>query len=168
MVQLLPTTKLESIGIPFLAQLLEERFGLLYWRGGQPARKLPDTLQELAKDLRIKEEEVRIRLERLRQETQKATIEAKDFPACIEDDETILLDVRPKSLGEETYSFEKPSFKRAIRLESHFFLDLMPILKKAPRVIVLSEKGGRGMSGALYLRSLGVSAFALKGGAQNL
>ena len=150
------STRLDSLKIPFLPRLLEERFGLLYWRSGQPTRELPLTVGDLAHDLKIDSKEIGIRLKNLSNETRDIFIDKALFFQLEECASTKILDVSPHGATSPKIS------KKSIQLGDVHFAALLPELKKAEKVMTTSSDEGRSVSAALYLRSLGIKAFSLR------
>lgn len=116
--------------IPSLPLLLEERFGLLYHRGGEPLRPLPKTVGDLARETGKSDAEVGLLLFELKKEI--STLFVADLR---ESDLTVTNDL--------------------------LFQDHVERFKAADRVIL---RGDNALSGALYLRSLGVKAYCLLSG----
>lgn len=151
------STNLQTLNIPYLPVLLEERFGLLYWQGGHPLRTLPNTVSDLAEDLRLPIAEVVNRLLGLMSETKHITIKYEEAIHRLEQAGGYLLDV---SIHSEPAFFSQfqPYY---CYLYDHFLPDLLPKLRKQQNVFLVAKMPSKAVSAALYFKNLGVEARAV-------
>ena len=151
-----PSTRLREIEIPMLLMFVEEAFNLPVFQSGEREPTALDwTIEELAKNSNLSVEKSIETLAHLMKEFQDLEIEANQA----KDDYKSLykLDIRQR------WEWDICNLSGSKFIEDIDFMSELDTMKKQG-CIVICHHGIRSLSGALYLRSLGVKAYSLKGG----
>ena len=149
-------TKLNEIEIPRLLMYVEEAFNVLVFQSGQMEPTALDwTIKELSVEANISLEQSIEILNSLIEEYKDIEVEAEELGDKYKDH--YLLDIRQR------WEWDICNLAGSKFIEDiHFNSELDQIKKDG--CIVICHHGVRSLSGALYLRSLGVKAYSLKGG----
>ena len=149
-------TKLSEIEIPMLLMFVEEAFNVPVFQSGQrEPTALNWTIKELAKEANRSPEQSIEMLNHLIKEYQDLEVSAEDLKSKYQG--YYLLDIRLR------WEWDICKLEGSKFIEDIDFNDEFDQIKK-DGCIVICHHGVRSLSGALYLRSLGVKAYSLKGG----
>ena len=148
------STKLSEIDLPYLLMFIEEAFNLaVYVSGDTDSSALSWTLKDLSEKSKHSIEDTIRKVSALIEDFKDLEVNAEDLKIT----EDYLLDIRERWEW-DTCHLEGSNFIADIDFPKE--LELM----KKRKCIVICHHGVRSLSGALYLRSLGVKAYSLKGG----